>query len=112
MKQLKSAIFIVVFGSLITSQVIANDLNRSHSFKKLSKSLCDITRNDQVLKMRSALRKHKSHIRNIYPYVSCEGRSLMNFALANQSFKIAAFLESKAKTESALVRFQISQLSN
>jgi len=74
-------------------------MSSSHSFKKLTASLCESTTNDKVLEMRTNLRRAKADIRTIYPYVKCENVSLMSYALANQSQRVIDFLNKKAKPE-------------
>ena len=92
------AIFAV---SLFTSGA-AMATNTSYSMNKLAQSLCEDTARDDIASLKRNLRKMKTHIRTVYPYVKCSGQSLMLSAVSHKSLRIADYLKLKAKPEGTL----------
>jgi len=92
-------IFLFLLTLLVANVSAAKAESSSYSFKKLSRSLCEITLQDQVVKFRIELRKAKAHIRNIYPKIKCDGESLLSLAATNQSDSIVEYLKLRAKPE-------------
>lgn len=100
MMNLAKMLSVLLISSLLMSNVVnASNQNSSHSFNKLAQALCKNAKEDQLYQLRSNLRRAKSHIRTIYPQVSCNGESLLSLATANQSKSVVAYLKSKAAPE-------------
>lgn len=90
---------LLISGLLASNTANASNHNSSFSFNKLSQSLCENAKNDQLYQLRSNLRRAKTHIRTIYPQVSCDGQSLLSLATASQAESVVAYLNSKAQPE-------------
>jgi len=108
MKTFLKSIYLAVFiGYVSSGAVVMAETSSSYSFNKLSSSLCEKVKNNQLIKFRRALTKARAHIRNIYPDVKCDGQSLLSLAMENQSDSIVEYLKLKAKTEGELVQKQL-----
>jgi hypothetical protein len=82
--------------SLASSSLLANNNSSSYSFNKLAESLCESAKEDRVLNLRRQLRNARSHIREIYLDIDCDGESLLTVAEDNQSNTVIKYLELKA----------------
>jgi len=101
MKTFLKSIYLAVFiGYVSSGTVVMAETSSSYSFNKLSSSLCEKVKNNQLIKFRRALTKARTHIRNIYPDVKCDGQSLLSLAMENQSDSIVGYLKQKANPES------------
>jgi hypothetical protein len=94
---------------LLTSSSVINVANavnhtNSFSFNKLSESLCENVANNNLLQLRLNLSHAKTHIRTIYPQVSCDGQSLLLLATVNHAQSIVTYLNLKAKPELLLLQ--------
>ncbi|TQV86411.1 DUF3718 domain-containing protein [Aliikangiella coralliicola] len=69
--------------------------SNNYRFNKLTQSLCDSVKNDQLAKFRSELLTARVHIRNIYSQVQCDGSPLLDIAMINQSKKMVSYLKNK-----------------
>ncbi|MDH5629752.1 MAG: DUF3718 domain-containing protein [Gammaproteobacteria bacterium] len=86
-------IFVLI---LISSQNIYagnNELERSYSFNKANTKLCHYAKNNQLLKFRRTLRQARYHIKAIYPAIDCDGKTLTDIAINNQSTNIIKYLD-------------------
>ena len=90
---------VLMSGLSAISTANASNHNNSFSFNKLSQSLCESAKKDQLYQLRSNLRRARIHIRTIYPQVSCSGQTLLSLASANQAESVVAYLNLKAKPE-------------
>jgi len=77
----------------------ANSQNSSFAFNKLTETLCESAKTDQLIQLKRSLRQAKSHIRAIYPDIQCEGQSLLSLAVSNQSERVINYLKLRAKPE-------------
>jgi len=84
---------------MASNAAIADSRPEGYSFDKLVKKVCQHTKNDKVTQLRSSLRKAKTHIRTIYPYIECDGQSLLSLAVSNQSERVVSYLKLRAKPE-------------
>jgi len=82
-----------------SNAAIADSRPEGYSFNKLVKKVCQYTKSNQVTQLRSSLRKAKTHIRVIYPYIECDGQSLLSLAVSNQSERVVRYLKLRAKPE-------------
>ena len=95
----KPLISLILTGLFASSLVTAVDTHNSFGFQKLNHSLCQTVANDNVLAMRSVLRKANVHIRAIYPQVQCDKSTLLSYAIQHKSDNIIQYLQRKAKPE-------------
>ena len=108
MKNLSKTFYLLaIFVFLIGGSVNANEVHRGFGFDKLARSLCESAKSDQVLQLRTALRRAKAHIRTVYPYVLCDGQSLLSLATLNSSKRVVKYLKLRARPEAELEHKQL-----
>jgi len=99
MKLAKILSVLLISGLMASNMANASNHNSSFSFNKLSQSLCKNAENDQLFQLRSNLRRAKTHIRSIYPQISCNGQTLLSLATDNQAESVVVYLNLKANPE-------------
>ncbi len=95
----KTLLILLLIGPTTGNLAKASGLETSFSFNKLAQSLCESVKNDQLFQLRYSLRRAKTHIRTIYPQVSCDGQTLLSLATSNQADAVVAYLKLRANPE-------------
>ncbi len=109
MKSISTILYItILLGSAASSTVFSADQNSSFGFAKLSVSLCSSAEQNDVVKLRTELTKARTHIRTVYPQISCDGQSLLSIAKSNQSDAVATYLQLKAKPEVTSIESRVA----
>ena len=83
----------------VSDRVGAQDRTSSFSFKKLTNSLCETAKSDQLFHFKYKLKKAKENVWSIYPDVKCSGKSLLLIATENQAYSVISYLKLKANPE-------------
>ncbi|MFT5451353.1 MAG: hypothetical protein ACI9N9_000837 [Enterobacterales bacterium] len=93
MKFIKIIIFLTLFltPTLVTKPIYSDD------FLLLATALCDYTKANDRSKIRKKLKRFKQKIRKVYNGISCNGKTLHQFAKDNNADDVVKFYETKVK---------------
>jgi len=69
----------------------------SDSFLLLATALCDYTKANDRSKIRKKLRRNKVKIRRVYDGITCNGKTLHQFAVHYKADDVVKFYETKVK---------------
>ena len=94
MKSIKVIVFLTLFLSplLVTKSMASDDA------MLLATALCEYTKSNQRSKIRKKLKRFKVKLRKVYEGITCDGKSLHQFAQANNAADVVKFFETKIKT--------------
>jgi hypothetical protein len=93
MKSIKVIIFLTLFLTpvMVTKPIYSDD------FLILATALCDYTKANDRSKIRKKLKHFKMKIRKIYEGITCDGKTLHQFAIASNAEDVVKFYETKIK---------------
>ena len=91
------SIKIIIFLTLFLTPVIATKPTYSDDFLLLATALCDLTKINDRSKIRKKLKRAKMKLRKIYEGITCDGKTLHAFAIANNADDVVKFYETKIK---------------
>ena len=93
---------------LITTALISTAIVGSVSFTApakaddlyvLATSLCEYTKANDRNEIRKRLKKSRVKLRNVYDAIECNGKSLYQFAEANNATDVMAYYKKKVKSK-------------
>jgi len=95
MKYLKIALILTIFLSpvLYTRPAAADD------FMVLATALCDYTKANDRTQIRKKLKRAKMKLRKIYSAITCNEKTLHQFAVENKADDVVKFYETKIKAD-------------
>lgn len=76
---------VVVAGAVLVSPVV-------HADDQLAASMCDYVKADDKNRLRKVLSDYRLRLRNIYEGVTCNGDSLVRFAIKNNAADVGEFI--------------------
>ncbi|MFT5521904.1 MAG: hypothetical protein ACI9IA_002510 [Enterobacterales bacterium] len=91
------SIKIVIFLTLFITPVLATKPIYSNNSMLLATALCDYTKINDRNKIRKKLKRFKVKIRKAYDGITCNGKTLHEFAIANNAEDVVKFYETKVK---------------
>ena len=95
MKSFKIVILLTLF---ITSILVTKPVH-SDDFLILATALCDYTKANDRNMIRKKLKRAKTRLRKIYKGITCNGKTLHEFALHHNSEDVVKFYETKIKAD-------------
>lgn len=63
--------------------------------ENLVESICGYVVTDNKSRLRKVLKENKVRLRNIYDSITCDGQSILRFAIANDANAVGGFVSSK-----------------
>ena len=91
------SIKIILFLSLFLTPLLATKPIHSDDFLILATALCDYTKANDRNKIRKKLKRFKLKLRKVYGGITCDGKTLHKFAIANNADDVVKFYETKVK---------------
>lgn len=88
---------IIFFLALFLTPVIATKPVYSGDQMLLATALCDYTKANDRSKIRKKLKRFKMKLRKVYEGITCDGKTLHQFAVANSADDVVKFYETKIK---------------
>lgn len=95
MKSIRIVLFLTIFLSpVLYTRPVASD-----EFMVLATALCDYTKANDRTQIRKKLKRAKMKLRKIYSGITCNEKTLHQFAVDNNADDVVKFYETKIKAE-------------
>ena len=94
---MKNTITTAIISAALFTGVTFTKPAQADDFLILATSLCEYTKANDRNEIRKVLKKSRLKIRRIYNDIQCNGKSLYDFAQANEATDVMAYFEKKVK---------------
>ncbi len=94
---MKNFITTTLISAAIISSVTFTTPTKANELLILATSLCEYTKANDRNEIRKRLKKSRVKLRSIYDDIQCNGKSLYEFAQANEATDVMAYYEKRVK---------------